>query len=96
VETIKELLADRKTYNVRSILRFRPKKEHHNRTFTCQAHNRPAKTVKSEFIRLYVKYAPKVVVKVHSPKLHEGMKKICLKLWRSSTEYPFFLEILNK
>lgn len=71
VETIKELLEDRKRYNARSILKITPKKQHHNKTFTCQAHNRPAKEVMSAFIRLEVKYAPKVSVKIHSRQIRE-------------------------
>lgn len=71
VETIKEPLEDGKRFNTRSVLRFRPKKEHHNKTFTCQAHNRPAKEVMSAFIRLEVKYAPKVHVKIQAPKIYE-------------------------
>ncbi|OXA59029.1 irregular chiasm C-roughest protein isoform X2 [Folsomia candida] len=71
VEPIKEPLDDGKRFNSRSILKFQPKKEHHNKTFTCQAHNRPAKEVMSVSIRLEVKYAPKVTVKIQSPKTFE-------------------------
>lgn len=71
VESTKEPLDDGKRFNTRSILRFRPSKEHHNKTFTCQAHNRPAKEVMSTSIRIEVKYAPKVTVKILSPVIRE-------------------------
>ncbi|ODM98984.1 Irregular chiasm C-roughest protein [Orchesella cincta] len=71
VESIKEPLDDGKRFNTRSILRFRPTKEHHNKTFTCQAHNRPSKEVMSTHIRLEVKYAPKVSVKIQSTQIRE-------------------------
>jgi hypothetical protein len=71
VETLKEPLEDGKRFNTRSILRLTPKKEHHNKTFTCQAHNRPAKEVMSDFIRLEVKYAPKVTLKILSTQIRE-------------------------
>ncbi|CAG7821597.1 unnamed protein product, partial [Allacma fusca] len=66
VTTKKTPMDDGKRFNTESILRFRPRKEHHNKTFTCQAHNRPAKEVMSAFIRLEVRYAPKVAVKIQS------------------------------
>ena len=66
VTTKKVPMDDGKRFNTESILRFRPRKEHHNKTFTCQAHNRPAKEVLSAYIRLEVKYAPKVSVKILS------------------------------
>lgn len=47
-------------YTAKSVLTIRPKKEHHNTTFTCQAQNTADRNYKSAKIRLYVKYAPKV------------------------------------
>lgn len=72
MEVVKEDLEDGKRQNTRSVLKLTPKKEHHNKTFTCQAHNRPAKEVMSSFIRLEVKYAPKVTFQVLPTHVREG------------------------
>ncbi|XP_065202848.1 irregular chiasm C-roughest protein-like isoform X2 [Planococcus citri] len=50
----------------RSILRITPKKEHHNTTFACQAQNTAERTPQSAKIKLHVKYAPKVTVRINS------------------------------
>lgn len=61
-----------KLYEARSVLKFMPKKEHHNTTFTCQAQNTADRTYKSARISLEVKFAPKVTVAVISNTLGNG------------------------
>lgn len=50
----------RKLINAHSILKITPKKEHHNTTFVCHAHNTAERTSQSAKLQLLVKYAPKV------------------------------------
>jgi hypothetical protein len=66
VEYRKELMADNKRYDARSILKLIPKREHHNTTITCQALNSADRQEKTAKLRLTVKYAPKVKVSVIS------------------------------
>lgn len=66
VEHYKNLMADKKRYEVRSILRLVPKKEHHNTTITCQAQNTADRTEKVAKLKLEVKYPPKVQVSLIS------------------------------
>ncbi len=60
----KEPIKDSKLFVAKSILKFIPKKEHHNTSFTCQAQNTADRTYKSTKFRLEVKFAPKVSVSV--------------------------------
>lgn len=55
-----EQLPESRLFNAKSLLTIRPKKEHHNTTFICQAQNTADRTYQSAKIRLFVKYAPKV------------------------------------
>ncbi|KAL0810397.1 hypothetical protein ABMA28_010542 [Loxostege sticticalis] len=57
-----EPLADGRRYTARSILHLRPRRHHHNQTFTCQAQNTADRTYRSTAIKLKVQYAPKVKV----------------------------------
>lgn len=61
---MKEPYADSRRFTAKSILKLTPKKEHHNTTFTCQAQNTADRTYRSAKLKLEVKYAPKVTVKV--------------------------------
>lgn len=61
---MKEPFADSRRFTAKSILKLTPKKEHHNTTFTCQAQNTADRTYRSAKLKLEVKYAPKVTVKV--------------------------------
>ncbi|XP_039280825.1 irregular chiasm C-roughest protein isoform X2 [Nilaparvata lugens] len=64
IEVIIEPLPDGRRFTAKSILKLTPKKEHHNTTFTCQAQNTADRTYRSAKLKLQVKYAPKVTVKV--------------------------------
>ncbi|XP_063704901.1 irregular chiasm C-roughest protein [Culicoides brevitarsis] len=64
IEYMKEPLGDTRRFTAKSILKLTPKKEHHNTTFTCQAQNTADRTYRSAKLKLEVKYAPKVQVKV--------------------------------
>ncbi|KAL4707062.1 hypothetical protein ACJJTC_011388 [Scirpophaga incertulas] len=57
-----EPLVDGRRFTARSVLRFRPRKHHHNQTFTCQAQNTADRAYRSVTITLKVQYAPKVRV----------------------------------
>lgn len=66
VEYLKKPMEDKKRFEVKSILKFVPKKEHHNTTITCQAQNTADRTEKVAKLKLEVKYPPKVTVSVIS------------------------------
>jgi hypothetical protein len=66
LEYIVEALPDGRLFTAKSIIKLRPKKEHHNTTFTCQAQNAAERTYRSARLRLEVKYAPKVTLSVVS------------------------------
>ncbi|XP_075214168.1 irregular chiasm C-roughest protein-like [Lycorma delicatula] len=74
IEYLLDPLPDGRRFTAKSILKLTPKKEHHNTTFTCQAQNTADRTYRSAKLRLQVKYAPKVTVKVvgGSSRLVEG------------------------
>lgn len=55
-----------KLVTARSILKVTPKKEHHNTTFMCQAQNVAERTYQLAKLQLFVKYAPKVTIKINS------------------------------
>ncbi len=57
-----EQIPESRLFTAKSILTLKPKKEHHNTTFICQAQNTADRTYQSAKIRLFVKYAPKVSV----------------------------------
>lgn len=66
IDYMKEQLPESRRYTAKSVLKLTPKKEHHNTTFTCQAQNTADRTYRSARLRLEVKYAPKVMVRVAS------------------------------
>jgi hypothetical protein len=72
IEYMSHQMENSKLYEARSVLKFTPKKEHHNTTFTCQAQNTADRTYKSARIALEVKFAPKVTVSVISNTLGNG------------------------
>jgi len=75
IETVTEPLADGKRVTAKSILRLIPKKEHHDQNLTCQAQNTADRNHRSARLRLDVKFAPKVSVRVIYPeerRIHEG------------------------
>lgn len=57
-------LSDLRRHTAKSVLRFIPKREHHNTNFTCQAQNTADRNYRSARIRVDVRYAPKVRVNV--------------------------------
>uniref|UniRef100_A0A1A9WL55 Ig-like domain-containing protein n=1 Tax=Glossina brevipalpis TaxID=37001 RepID=A0A1A9WL55_9MUSC len=57
-------LPNLRKFTAKSVLRLTPKKEYHNMNFTCQAQNTADRTYRSVKIRVEVKYAPKVTVKI--------------------------------
>lgn len=72
IEYMHYQMENSKLFEARSILKFTPKKEHHNTTFTCQAQNTADRTYKSARLKLEVKFAPKVIVSVISGALANG------------------------
>lgn len=72
IEYMHQQTDNSKLFEARSILKFTPKKEHHNTTFSCQAQNTADRTYKSARLRLEVKFAPKVNVEVISGALVGG------------------------
>jgi len=53
-------LDDGKRFNTTSVVRFTPKKHHHNKNFTCSASNIADRNRRSVSIKLLVRYAPSV------------------------------------
>ncbi|XP_046433643.1 irregular chiasm C-roughest protein-like [Neodiprion fabricii] len=51
---------------VRSVLTVMPRKEHDNTTFTCQSHNAAERTPQNVKLRVEVRYAPKVSLRIRS------------------------------
>ncbi|XP_015186955.1 PREDICTED: irregular chiasm C-roughest protein-like isoform X2 [Polistes dominula] len=64
IETTKELFDGGPLYTVKSILKVMPRKEHDNTTFTCQSQNAADRTPQSAKLRVEVRYAPKVSLKI--------------------------------
>ncbi|CAG4974956.1 unnamed protein product [Colias eurytheme] len=71
-----EEMSDGRRYTARSILRLRPRKQHHNQTFVCQAQNTADRAYKAATIKLRVQYAPRVRIYVKAGstngRIHEG------------------------
>ncbi|XP_022125300.2 irregular chiasm C-roughest protein-like [Pieris rapae] len=69
-----EEMSDGRRYTARSILRLRPRRQHHNQTFICQAQNTADRAYKATTIKIKVQFAPRV--KIHfrtgSNRVHEG------------------------
>ncbi|CAH2987446.1 unnamed protein product [Chilo suppressalis] len=55
-----EPTADGRRYTARSILHLRPRRHHHNHSFTCQAQNTADRAYRSSTVKLQILYAPKV------------------------------------
>lgn len=72
IEYFHQQMENSKLFEARSILRFVPKKEHHNSTMTCQAQNTADRTYKSARLKFEVKFAPKVTVSIISGALANG------------------------
>jgi hypothetical protein len=72
IEYMSQQIENSKLYEARSVLKFTPKKEHHNTTIMCQAQNTADRTYKSAKIKIEVKFAPKVTVSVVSNTLGNG------------------------
>ncbi|KAK6623398.1 hypothetical protein RUM43_009250 [Polyplax serrata] len=64
IDYIVEPLSDNRRFTAKSVLKLMPRKHHHNTTFTCQAQNAADRTYRSAKLKLQVKYAPKVDVKI--------------------------------
>jgi len=71
VEVFKEVLADGKRTNVKSILKLSPKKEYHNKNITCQAQNAAERSPRSASLLMEVKYAPKVTITLEQDRIAE-------------------------
>ncbi|KAJ2943109.1 hypothetical protein O0L34_g18799 [Tuta absoluta] len=71
-----ELLPDGRRYTARSVLRFRPRRHHHNQTFTCQAQNTADRTYRATAVKIQVQFAPKVKIfvktRILNGKINEG------------------------
>ena len=62
VRTHTTILEDGKRYNTTSIIVIRPKKRHHNKSFTCSASNIADRSRRSVSLLLKVRYAPSVTL----------------------------------
>ncbi|XP_046635750.1 irregular chiasm C-roughest protein-like isoform X2 [Daphnia pulicaria] len=71
VEVFKEVLADGKRTNVKSVLKLSPKMHYHNKNITCQAQNAAERSPRSVSLLMEVKYAPKVTVTVEQGRIAE-------------------------
>ena len=71
VEVFKEVLADGKRTNVKSVLKLSPKMNYHNKNITCQAQNAAERSPRSASLLMEVKYAPKVTVTVEQDRVTE-------------------------
>ncbi|XP_066597961.1 irregular chiasm C-roughest protein-like isoform X2 [Prorops nasuta] len=66
IRTVTEAYDGGPLYTVKSILTVMPRKEHDNTTFTCQSQNAADRTPQNAKIRVAVRYAPKVSMKISS------------------------------
>ncbi|KPJ17600.1 Irregular chiasm C-roughest protein [Papilio machaon] len=55
-----EQMADSRRFTARSVLHLRPRRSHHNQSFTCQAQNTADRAYRAASIKLQVQYAPRV------------------------------------
>ncbi|XP_026324430.1 irregular chiasm C-roughest protein-like [Hyposmocoma kahamanoa] len=55
-----EQMPDGRRFTARSILHLRPRRHHHNQTFTCQAQNTADRAYRAVSIKLEVQFAPKI------------------------------------
>ncbi|KAJ8681625.1 hypothetical protein QAD02_017417, partial [Eretmocerus hayati] len=76
IETQQLPYNDGPLYTVKSILTITPRKEHDNTTFTCQSQNAADRTPQNAKLRLEVRYAPKVSLKIMSRMLqHDRVRE---------------------
>ncbi|XP_031839585.1 irregular chiasm C-roughest protein isoform X2 [Nomia melanderi] len=66
IKTTKELFDDGPLYTVKSVLKVMPRKDHDNTTFTCQSQNAADRTPQNAKLRVEVRYAPKVSLRIRS------------------------------
>ncbi|XP_011300067.1 irregular chiasm C-roughest protein-like [Fopius arisanus] len=66
IETSIEKYEDGPLFTVKSVLKVMPRKEHDNTTFTCQSQNAADRSPQNVRIRVEVRYAPKVSLKIRS------------------------------
>ncbi|OAD61712.1 Irregular chiasm C-roughest protein [Eufriesea mexicana] len=66
IKTTKEPFDGGALYTVKSVLRVMPRKEHDNTTFTCQSQNAADRTPQNAKLRVEVRYAPKVFLRIWS------------------------------
>lgn len=62
VRTSEDMLEDGKRFNTTSVITFKPKKKHHNKTLTCSASNIADRSRRSVSILMMVRYAPSVTL----------------------------------
>ena len=62
VRTSEDMLEDGKRFNTTSVITFKPKKKHHNKTLTCSASNIADRSRRSVSIMMLVRYAPSVTI----------------------------------
>ncbi|XP_069363228.1 irregular chiasm C-roughest protein-like isoform X2 [Maniola hyperantus] len=71
-----EQMSDGRRFIARSTLRLRPRRHHHDQTYTCQAQNTADRAYRSATVKLKIQYAPKVRVVIKSRstngRIHEG------------------------
>ncbi|CAG5025008.1 unnamed protein product, partial [Parnassius apollo] len=61
-----EQMSDGRRFTARSVLHLRPRRNHHNQTFTCQAQNTADRAYRAANIKLQVQYAPRVRIFIKS------------------------------
>ncbi|XP_031765183.2 irregular chiasm C-roughest protein-like [Galleria mellonella] len=61
-----EPLSDGQRFTARSILKMKPKREHNNQTYTCQAQNTADRAYRAASIVIEVKYPPRVKMSLKS------------------------------
>ena len=72
VRTQTHMLEDGKRFNTTSIIMFKPKKRHHNKTFTCSASNIADRSRRSVSVMMMVRYAPSVSLTASSEFVDAG------------------------
>lgn len=71
VEIFKEVLADGKRTNVKSVLKLSPTKAFHDKNITCQAQNAAERSPRTAVLHMEVKYAPKVSIQIEQDQINE-------------------------
>ncbi|KAJ0170541.1 hypothetical protein K1T71_013912 [Dendrolimus kikuchii] len=79
-------------FTARSVLRFRPRRHHHNQTFTCQAQNTADRAYRSVTVKIQVQYAPKVRMFIKSSTTTKGRVQegdtMVIAVWFQNGRYP--------